>query len=373
MTNGKDYYAILGVPRNASEEEIRRAFRRLALEWHPDRNKSPEAAERFKEINEAYQVLSDPQKRATYDRYGTVDVAPPPGWGRGFEGVDLFGGLGDIFDAFFGGFATPRERAPRRGVDLHTTLSIPFHQAVFGGQVEIELTRTETCDRCRGARAEPGTGPVRCGTCRGTGQVRRSLSSVFGQFVQIGPCPTCHGSGHTIPHPCSACRGEGRTLRRRSLTVRIPPGVEDGTRLHLTGEGEAGSNGGPPGDLFITLRVEPHPVFQRQGYDLLCEVPISIAQAALGASLSVPTLEGDEVELKVPPGTQPGTVLRLKGRGVPRDRHGRRGDLLVRLRVEVPRHLGPRSRRLLEELARALEEEQGRGLFGRIRDALGGS
>ena len=378
MTPPRDYYEVLGVPPTASEEEIRKAFRRLAMEWHPDRNPDPQASERFKEINEAYQVLSDPVKRAEYDRARAVRSATV---GRGFEGVGEVFGFGDLFEAFFGGLGatvgapTHRPTARRRGSDIHTTVTLPFRDAVFGAEVEVELERTETCPRCRGNGAEPGTSPTTCPTCRGTGQVRRSLSSLFGQFVQVGPCNACKGTGTVIRHPCQKCRGQGRHRVPRTVTVTIPPGVEDGETLRIPGEGNAGLFGGPPGDLLLTVRVAPDPRFSRRGRDLVYDLPLNPIRAILGGSVRVPTLEGDEVEVDLPPGTQHGDLLTVKGRGVP-DPEGRsRGDLLVRVRLVVPRKVDPRLRSLLEEVADALDPAPARekkGWFHRIKDALSG-
>jgi molecular chaperone DnaJ len=372
----RDYYEILGVPRDASEEEIRKAFRRLALDYHPDRNKSPGAEERFKEINEAYQVLSDPQKRAQYDRFGFAGVGVETGRPRDFEGFDIFGGFGDIFESFFGDFATRTQRAPQRGADLHYSVTIPFEEAVFGTERELEVTRTELCHRCGGRGSEPGTGRATCSTCRGTGQVKRSHRSIFGQFVQITTCPACGGRGSVITEPCIQCRGQGRERRTRRVVVQIPAGVESGTQIRLTGEGDVGLNGGPPGNLYISVSVQEHELFKRDGDNLLLELPINVAQAALGDEVMVPTLEG-EVSLRIPPGTQPGATFRIKGRGVPRLNSRRRGDLIVVVKVVVPTSLNPQQRRLLEELAKSFDHSDGsgqrKGWLGKVKDAFGGS
>lgn len=357
-TTKRDYYEVLGVPRDATEEEIRKAFRRLALEWHPDRNKDPQAPERFKEINEAYQVLTDPQQRALYDRYGHMGLEGTAA--RGFEGVDITGGLGDIFEAFFGGLGVRERAGPARGADLSTHLTLSFQEAVFGAEKEVTVVRQEVCPACNGSRCAPGTTPARCGNCRGTGQVRRTYASVFGQFVQVATCGTCKGEGKVIPTPCPPCRGQGLLRQKRTLRVRVPPGVENGMQVRLTGEGEAGWNGGQAGDLYITLEVEPHPLFSREGDDLVLDVPISIAQAVLGDTIEIPLLEGGTAKVTIPPGVQHGATLRIKGRGVPDARNGRRGDLVVRVQVRVPEKVGPKARRLFEELAKVLEEEQKR-------------
>ncbi len=370
----RDYYEILGVPRDASEEEIRRAFRRLALQYHPDRNKSPEAEEIFKEINEAYQVLSDPEKRAAYDRYGHDGVAGPgPGAGSGFPGFEDFGtfaGFGDIFEAFFGS-ATSARRGPRRGSDLQTELTLSFEEAAFGVEREVEVTRLETCSACRGTGARSGTRIIRCPTCGGTGQVRRVHQSLFGHFVNLATCSRCQGEGQVIEQPCPNCRGTGLERRTRRVRVRIPAGVDDGTRIRVSGEGNAGVKGGGPGDLYINIHVKPHPELTRQGYDVYYDLALNFAQAALGDEVEVPTLEGPTV-IHIPPGTQPGEVLVLRGRGIPRLDGRGRGDQVIRVQVEVPRRLTEEQRRLLSELARTFEKPRSsRGLFDRIKGAFG--
>ncbi|MBF8267637.1 MAG: chaperone protein DnaJ [Dehalococcoidia bacterium] len=372
MTNHRDYYEVLDVPRGASPEEIRTKFRRLALEYHPDRNSDPGAQDKFKEVNEAYQVLSDPQKRAEYDRFGRVGVGAGGGAGRGFEGHDPFGGFGDIFDTFFGGFATSTRRAPQVGGDIQTAITLSFEEAVFGVEREIEVRRVEPCGRCGGKAAEPGHSPVQCTHCRGSGQVRRVQRSAFGQFAQIGPCPQCNGEGKIITNPCSQCSGSGRERRGRKIRVNIPPGVEEGNQVRLVGEGDSGSHGGPPGDLYIGLRVQPHEIFQRRDHEILYELPINFAQAALGDEMEVPTLDGPET-LRVPEGTQAGTVFRIKGRGVPYAVKGKRGDHLVVVNVVTPRSLDENQRRLLEELAQTLSNgsKEDKGWLGKIKDTLG--
>lgn len=379
-TTRRDYYEVLGVPRTASEEEIRKAFRRLALRYHPDRNKSPEAEERFKEINEAYQVLSDPEKRARYDRFGHAGLGKVEA--RDFEGFDVFGGFGDIFDAFFGGFGGRARSAPRRGADLQYSVTVDFEEAAFGTEREVQVERTEVCSRCRGSRAEPGGGPVVCSNCGGSGQVRRSHQSIFGHFMQITTCGVCRGEGRVIADPCRQCRGSGSERRARRIVVTIPAGVEDGTQIRLSGEGEAGTNGGPPGDLYIRVRVREHPLFRREGYDIHHLLTIDVAMAALGGTVEVPTLEGT-APLEIPPGTQSGQVFRLKGKGVPHlEGNGRRGDQLVTVFVEVPTTLTQEQRRLFQELAHTFREQGGApgqgkaprddGLLERLRRAFGG-
>ncbi|MBI4281893.1 MAG: molecular chaperone DnaJ [Chloroflexi bacterium] len=372
MTNERDYYSVLGVPRNASQEEIRTKFRRLALEFHPDRNKDPGAQEKFKEINAAYQVLSDPQKRAQYDHFGHAGVGAGRGAGRGFEGSENFGGFGDIFDAFFGGAGTYTRRAPQNGRDVHTAAAISFEEAVFGVDKEIEVERVEPCSRCKGIGAEPGSAPSQCPHCGGTGQVRRTQRSMFGQFTQVGPCTQCNGEGSIIANPCSQCRGSARERRSRKIRVDIPPGVEDGMQVRLAREGDAGSKGGMPGNLYIDLQVEPHQVFQRNDHDILFELPINFVQAALGAELEVPTLSGQET-VRVPAGTQSGTEFRIKGKGVPYSAKGRRGDQVVVVNVVTPTSLDEHQRQLFAELAKTMSNgsRDDKGWLGKIKDALG--
>ena len=379
MTTGskRDYYEALGISRNATEEEIKKAFRKLALQYHPDRNRDEGAEDRFKEINEAYQVLSDSKKRAAYDRFGHSGVGG--GAGRGFDGFDNFGGgFGDIFDAFFGGGfpgqAGARARAPQRGNDLRTGVTATFEEAVFGAEKEIEINRVDMCGRCRGSRSEPGSDSTMCGNCNGSGQVRRSHQGFFGQFVQVIPCNVCQGEGSVISDPCGQCRGAGRERRSHKLAVTIPAGIDDGTQIRLSQEGEAGLNGGPPGDLYVVIRAREHEIFDRDGTDIYLDMPISIVQATLGAKLSVPTLDGEE-KLTVPPGTQPGDTFTLKGKGVPFLRSNRRGNQIVTAYVEVPTSLNDRQRRLFEELAESMGEKDlgsgGKGIFGKVKDALG--
>jgi len=374
MASKHDYYEVLGVSHNATEEELKKAFRHLALEYHPDRNKKADAEERFKEVNEAYQILSNPEKRTAYDRFGHAGVRSNDGMSRGFEGFDTFGGFGDIFDAFFGGFRSSTRAGPRHGRDLERGLTLSFEEAALGTQQEVEVSRTEACQRCRGSRREPETSLERCDTCGGAGQVRRSQQSLFGQFVQVVTCPTCGGEGQIISSPCKQCRGSGYERHTRRLTVTIPAGVEDGSQVRLSGEGDAGSRGGSPGDLYLNLHVKEHKVFRRERYDLLLELPINFAQAALGDTVDVPTLQG-ATSLRIPAGVQTGTVLRIKGEGVPYLQRKGRGDLLVNVRVVTPRSLDPEAQHLFEELAGRLGRVDGthedKGWFDRIRETLG--
>jgi molecular chaperone DnaJ len=362
----RDLYEVLGVDRGASTDDIKKAFRRLAMEYHPDRNKDDGAEARFKEVSEAYEVLSDPEKRQLYDRFGTV--------GDRFDSFSGFGGLGDIFDSFFGGSFSQQKRGPQRGADLRYAMTIDFEEAVFGTEKEIEITRQETCSECRGIGSAPGTDPVRCELCNGTGQVRRVQQSVFGQFVNIATCERCRGEGRVITDPCRICRGSGRERRTRNLVVKIPAGVDDGSQLRLTGEGEAGNRGGSSGNLYVSLRVREHPIFSREDDQVLQVVDVNVAQASLGATIEVPTLEGvEQIDLKR--GTQTGDVIRLKGRGAPRLRGGGRGDMLIHVNVAVPTNLTAEQKDLLKQLADSfgtpVDEEK--GLFGKLKDTVAGT
>lgn len=355
MTTQRDYYDILEVSRGASEEDIRKAFRKKALEFHPDRNKSDDAHLKFKEANEAYQVLTDPERRGRYDRFGHAGVgngAQRPG--QGFEGFDLFGGFGDVFDAFFGGGGTSHTRA-REGRDLQTTLTITLEEAAFGTNKEIEIDRVEQCSRCDGSRSEPGHGAETCSNCKGTGRVRRSQRSIFGQFVTEAACNICNGTGQTVSHPCTKCKGSGAEKNKRKIQVDVPAGVPIGVRLNLQRQGDTGEFGGPPGDLFVAIRVKPHKQFRREDDDIYLTVDLSFPRAALGTEIDVPTLEG-VATLKIPAGTQSNTHFKLRGQGVPHlGRDGRRGDEIVTVRVDTPDHLSKRQKELLEELQHTMD------------------
>jgi molecular chaperone DnaJ len=355
MATTRDYYDILGVPRGADDEEVKRAFRRLAQQWHPDVNTSPDADERFKEINEAYQVLSDPQRRQAYDLFGRAGVG---GTGAGAEGFGPFGGFsgfGDIFDAFFGGAAPGaaggRRGRPPAGADLRYDLRLTFDEAIHGAEKEIAFTALGRCETCDGSGAAPGSSPVTCPQCGGSGELRQIRSTMLGQMVNVTTCGRCRGQGKVVERPCPACRGDGRTERRRTLRVSVPAGIDDSHQIRLSGEGEAGPRGGPAGNLYVVAHVDPHPRLRRQDTELFVELPVSMSQAALGAQLRVPTPEGDET-VDIRPGTQPGTEIRLRGRGVPHLRRpGVRGDLHVLVDVRVPTHLSARQRAILEEFA----------------------
>jgi molecular chaperone DnaJ len=367
----RDYYEVLGVGRDASPEEIKKAYRRLALKYHPDRNPGDkEAEERFKEASEAYQVLSDPERRAQYDRFGHAAFDPQAG---GFGGFDFSAGFEDLFNDIFGDFfGGPRRRSrsrARRGDDLRYDLTIKFEEAVFGCEKRIQVPRSATCSACHGRGTRGGAAPRTCPTCRGAGQIRFQQ----GFFSIAKTCSQCGGQGTVVTDPCRECAGSGIVRVTQALNVKIPAGVDNGSRLKLRGEGEAGSGGGPPGDLYVVIRVEEHPIFTRDGKNILCDLPVSFPQLALGAEVEVPTLE-EKTKLKIPPGTQSGTVFRLKGKGVPDLQGYGRGDQLVRVVVEVPKKLTPRQRELLEEYARECGEEAGpltKGFLEKVREMFG--
>lgn len=371
----RDYYEVLGVPRTATPDELKAAFRKLARQYHPDVNKEADAEERFKEINEAYAILSDADQRAAYDRYGHAGVRSP---GQGGFNVD-FNDFADIFgDLFgFGGFgrsSTRTRNAPRRGADLQYRLDLNFEEAVFGIEKEIEITRDEICNTCNGTGAKPGTSPVRCSTCNGAGEVRQVRQTFIGSMVQVATCPTCHGTGETISSPCPTCQGHGLERRIRTKLVSVPAGVDTGTQIRLAGEGQPGENGGPNGNLYILIQVKPHKYFRRREYDILLDLNVNIAQATLGADVDVPTVDGT-TKLKIPAGTQPGEVLHLKAKGVPRLRSTGRGDQLIIINIEVPKKLTAGQRKLFEELAKSMGSEvrpQERGILDWLKEALGG-
>ncbi len=358
MAEKRDYYEVLGIDRNATTEDIKKAFRNLAFKYHPDRNHEPEAEEKFKEINEAQEVLSDPQKRAAYDRYGHAAGGNGGFSSQGFEGFNM-GGLGDIFEAFFGGTTTSTRQAPQRGADLLHRVAITLEEAAFGTEKTFTLNRTEHCSVCQGIGSKPGTQPQRCPECNGTGQVRRVHQSMFGRFANVTPCTRCRGEGKIITDPCPQCRGTGRERYQRTLSVKIPGGVDDGSRIRLSGEGEAGMRGGSSGDVYIDISVSEHKLFVREEDNLIYELPVNFVQASLGIEMDVPTIDG-MAKLKVPSGSQNGAVFRLKGKGVTHLRGGGRGDQMVHLKVVIPKSLNKRQRELLEELGRTMEPEPGK-------------
>ena len=346
----RDYYEVLGIGRNATDEEIKRAFRKLAFKHHPDHNHEAGAAERFKEANEAYEVLSDSDKRSAYDRFGHGGAEGF--FGRGFEGFN-FGGFGDIFDAFFGGATTATRQAPRRGADLHCGIAITLEEAAFGCEKEINISRTENCSLCQGIGSKPGSQPSRCPNCNGIGQVRRVQQSIFGRFTTATTCPKCHGEGRIITEPCPRCKGTGQEKYQRSILVKIPAGVDDGSQIRLSSEGQSGTRGGPSGNLYIAVSVAEHEYFRRDDDNILYQLPINFAQAALGAEVEVPTLDGN-TKLKIPAGSQTGTVFQLKGKGIPHLHRRGCGDQLVRLFVATPDSLTKHQRQLFQELADTL-------------------
>jgi molecular chaperone DnaJ len=369
----KDYYATLGVQPGATGDEVKAAFRRLAQQYHPDVNKEPGAEEHFKEVNEAYAVLSDPEKRAAYDRYGEQGL-------EGFGGAPDFSSfdVADLFNEFFGfggmGSRTRQRNAPRRGADLSYSVSLSFEEAIFGLDKEVEFSRDEVCSTCRGSKAEPGTRSTSCSTCGGRGEVRQTRQTLFGAMVQVTTCPTCNGSGEVISTPCHTCRGRGLERKVVKKIITIPGGVDNGTQVRLAGEGQPGANGGPNGNLLLEIQVRPHQFFQRKGDDVLLNLKINVAQATLGAEIDVPTVEGKS-KLNVPAGTQPGKVFTLKGKGSPHVRSSGRGDQLIMVNVEVPNHLTPEQRELFEKLAASLGSEvspQDKNFWDVLKEVFGG-
>jgi molecular chaperone DnaJ len=357
MPQKRDYYEVLGVTRDASQEQIKRAFRKKAFEYHPDHNNGNSQAEaQFKELNQAYEVLSNPQKRAAYDRLGNAYGGTAGDWPFGFGDFDL-GGLGEIFDSFFGGFAsqTQRRHTPQRGADINLSLNLTFEEAAFGTEKEFEVQRTENCADCGGSGNQPGTQPATCPECNGQGQVRSSIKSIFGRFTQVNVCPRCNGRGQVITSPCARCRGSGRYKEKRKLRVNIPAGIYGEHPLKLQGEGEAGLYGGGEGDINLSFNISPHEFFIREGDHILYEMRLNFAQATLGCRLEVPTLYGN-TELKIPPGTQHNDIFELKGKGLQHLSGRGKGNQVVKVRIETPRHLNQKQRQLFEELARVLPE-----------------
>lgn len=380
MAAKRDYYEILGVSKNASADEIKRAYRKLAKKYHPDMNPGDETAEaKFKEANEAYEVLSDPEKKARYDQFGHAGVDPNGfgggGFGGGFSDFD-FGGFGDIFETFFGGGgfgSSTRRNGPQKGRDIRANVEVTFEEAAFGVEKEVNIFRMENCGKCHGTGAKPGTNPQTCTVCNGTGQVQYKQRTPFGQFINVKTCDHCNGEGRIITNPCSDCHGRGKVRKSRKIKVNIPAGIDDGQTISLRGEGEPGVKGGMPGDLYISITVKPHPLFQRQGNDVICEIPITFVDAALGAEIEVPTLDG-RVKYTIHEGTQTGSVFRLKNKGIPHIRGYGRGDQYVKVVVEVPKNLTARQKELLREFAEldgGDTHEQRKGFFEKMKGALG--
>lgn len=359
MPATRDYYDILQIPRDASQDEIKKAFRKLAFQYHPDHNNGDlDAEHKFKELNEAYEVLSNPQKRAGYDRYGKAYGSPGADWPYGFNNFDL-GGLGEIFDSFFGGFAaqTQRRHTPRRGSDIKINMQLTFEEAIFGTEKEIEIQRMEKCSACNGLGSKPGTEPITCPECNGSGEVRQSMRSIFGKFTQVNTCPACNGSGKIVNSPCPQCKGTGKQRIKRKLHVPIPAGIDEQHPLQMEGEGEAGIYGGSAGDINIYFSVKPHQFFRRKGDDIFYELRLNFAQAALGGSIEIPTIYGSS-SLKIPAGTQHGDIFQLKSKGVQRLDGRGKGNQIIKVKIGTPRNLNKKQRELFEELAKILPENE---------------
>lgn len=381
-----DPYEVLGVARSATPEDIKKAYRKLVRQFHPDINKEPGVEDKFKNINAAYEILSDDEKRQRFDQYGAAGMNGAPGFEGGFTGD-----ISEIFEQFFGGMGggfgasngrTGRRQA-RQGRDLRYDLTISFEEAIFGCEKPVELTKLETCDTCNGSGAEPGTSPKRCTECNGAGEVRQVRQTFLGSMVTSAPCPRCNGRGEIIESPCKTCRGSGQTRKTKTITVKVPAGIDDGMRIRRQNEGEPGENGGPAGNLQIFIKVQPHEIFRRRDNDILLDIQLNVAQAALGAQITVPTVDGDE-QADIPPGTQSGKIIRLKSHGAPRIRSdgtaNGRGDQLVVIQVQVPSQLTARQRELFEELSTTFGDNNSRietnksdkGFFERVSDFLKG-
>lgn len=380
MAEKRDYYEVLGVNKSASDADIKKAYRKLAKQYHPDVNPGDKAAEaKFKEANEAYEILSDSQKRSRYDQFGHAGTDPNGygGFGGGGFGDFDFGGIGDIFETFFGGAgfgkSSRNKTGPQKGADLKYAMEISFDEAAFGCEKEISLNRMENCSTCGGSGSKKGSSSSTCKHCNGSGQVQFKQSTPFGQFVNIKTCDVCKGEGKVIVDPCPSCNGKGKTRKSVKLKINVPAGIDDGQTISLRGEGEPGSRGGPTGDLYISIRVKAHPLFQRQGNDVVCEMPITFVQAALGAEMEVPTIDG-KVKYSIPEGTQTGTVFRIRGKGIPYLRGNGRGDQFVKVNIEVPKRLNDKQKSILKEFAEISGDdthEQRKSFFEKMKDALG--
>lgn len=371
----KDYYDILGTSKGASDDEIKKAYRKLAMKYHPDRNPdNKEAEEKFKDINEAYQVLSDPEKKSQYDQFGTTDFNGGFGGAGGFDFSGM-GGFEDIFDSFFGGgFSSRRRRnGPERGADLEYTLNLTFEEAVFGIEKEISISKNENCDTCNGTGSKPGSNTKTCDKCGGTGQVRYQRNTPLGSFVSTSACDKCNGTGKVITDPCSHCHGKGTVRKNKKVKIKIPAGVDTGNVLPLRGQGEPGKNGGPSGDLYINIRVSSHKLFNRKGFDIYIEEHISFGKASFGTELKVATVDGD-VKYKVPAGTQSGTVFRLKGKGVPRVNGHGRGDEYVKIIVDIPKSLNEKQKEALlafmEASGEKIDDTHKKSFVDKLKDSF---
>ena len=372
----KDYYEVLGIGKSASDDEIKKAYRSLAKKYHPDLNPGDEEAESsFKEVSEAYQVLSNAETRAQYDQFGHAGPS-----GQGFGGFDFSGfgegGFGDIFDMFFGGSgfggsSRRTRRGPTRGSDLRYNLDISFEEAAFGTKKEIEVVRMENCPTCKGSGGKSPGDSQTCSVCNGTGEVSQAQNTAFGRFVNVRACDNCHGEGTVITNPCTKCHGRKKIRRVRKISVTIPPGIDNDQAITLRGEGETGELGGPSGDLYVYITVRPHKLFNRKGYDLHCDIPITFGQAALGSEIEVPTL-GGKVKYSIPEGTQTGTVFRLRNQGVQHLRGNTRGDLYVKVSIEVPKKLNEKQKELIQQFDELIgESEQRKSFFGKMKDVFG--
>ncbi len=385
MASKRDYYEILGVNKNATDDELKKAYRKLAKKYHPDANpdNKKEAEAKFKEVNEAYENLSDPQKRRMYDQFGTVDPqgfggAGGPFGGQGgyysYSSSDFgdFGDLGDIFSSFFGGgfggrTSSRRQTGPKKGADLNLGMEITFEQAFLGVEKEVIITRDDTCEICHGSGAKPGTSKMKCTTCNGTGQVTQVQNTILGQMQTRRTCTTCHGTGEIIKEPCETCRGKGTVRKQPKIKVKIPAGIDDNQTIVLRGEGEPGEKGGPKGDLYITVKIKRHNIYTRKGNNVLCEVPITITQATLGAELEIPMVDGSKEKYKIPEGTQTGTKFTLRNKGFKSVNSSSVGDFVFTVTVQTPKRLSKEQRELLTQLAKTMNEQppiKKRGLFG---------
>lgn len=371
----RDYYEVLGVDKNASKDEIKKAYRKLARKYHPDVNKEDDAEDKFKEAKEAYEVLGDEQKRTQYDQFGHAGAQGQGGFGGFGGGAQDFGGFGDIFDMFFGGGARRDPNAPQQGADLQYTLDLDFEEAIFGKETEITIPKEEDCATCHGSGAKPGTKPETCSHCHGSGQLNQEQNTPFGRVVNRRVCHYCNGTGKIIPDKCNTCGGSGRVKKNKKININIPAGIDEGQQIRVAGRGEAGVNGGPAGDLFVVIQIKPHDFFEREGDHIFCELPLTFAQAALGDEVEVPTVHG-KVQLKIPAGTQTGKTFRLRGKGAPNVRGRGQGDQHVQVLVVTPTKLTEQQKELLREFNKIggneSTDEQDTNLFQRFKKAFKG-